>query len=364
VFLIQASHPSGRKVSKTIHFDGRYKPGTIPVPVQRDLAELVGEMDRERTFGPQRTFRSVAEEWLSTAELAPSTRYSYERYLQREVYPAFGTKCVREIGVRDIDDFHRASRKRLAPATQRQIHAIIRNVLKAALKWGYLDMNVATMTGPVGGGAAATHSVKAPTAEEVGLLMEAAAGDPQMRCYLLLSAALGSRRGETTALRWHNIDFEEGSIRVEASVDGTPGSHPTIKSTKTHAEATLAVGPKVIAALKAYREHQELDASLRSCEVDPHGYLFSRDPRGIIPWDPGTATHKFSKLRASAGLGAHVKLKNLRHFHATQLLSAGVDVRTVAGRLRHASANTTYQFYAKFDEKEDRKASAKFDAVL
>lgn len=42
---------------------------------------------------------------------------------------------------------------------------------------------------------------------------------------------------------------------------------------------------------------------------------------------------------------------------ATQLLSAGIDVRTVAGRLGHRNAATTLNVYAHFLEQSDRAAA-------
>ncbi len=52
-----------------------------------------------------------------------------------------------------------------------------------------------------------------------------------------------------------------------------------------------------------------------------------------------------------------VRLHDLRHLHATQLLAAGVAVRTVSGRLGHANASTTLNVYAHFLEASDRDAA-------
>ena len=52
-----------------------------------------------------------------------------------------------------------------------------------------------------------------------------------------------------------------------------------------------------------------------------------------------------------------MRLHDLRHFVATQLLSAGVDVRTVAGRLGHRNASTTLNVYAAFLEQTDKAAA-------
>jgi integrase len=49
-----------------------------------------------------------------------------------------------------------------------------------------------------------------------------------------------------------------------------------------------------------------------------------------------------------------VKLHDLRHFTATQLIGAGVDIRTVAGRLGHADPSVTLRVYSHALEERDR----------
>ena len=69
----------------------------------------------------------------------------------------------------------------------------------------------------------------------------------------------------------------------------------------------------------------------------PGALLFSRDGLGEEPWYPDSITRRFHRLCERAGLGG-MRLHDLRHYVATQLLAAGVDVRTVAGRLGHRNA--------------------------
>ena len=59
----------------------------------------------------------------------------------------------------------------------------------------------------------------------------------------------------------------------------------------------------------------------------------------------------------AASLGVDTTLKNLRHYSATELISAGVDVRTVAGRLGHRNAATTLNVYSHFLVESDREAA-------
>ena len=54
---------------------------------------------------------------------------------------------------------------------------------------------------------------------------------------------------------------------------------------------------------------------------------------------------------------SHVRLHDLRHFMATQVLDAGVPVLIVAARLRHARASTTLNVYAHAVSGGDRLAA-------
>ena len=58
------------------------------------------------------------------------------------------------------------------------------------------------------------------------------------------------------------------------------------------------------------------------------------------PLDPNTLSHNFQKLTRKAGLG-HVRLHDLRHFHATLLLQTGTHLKVVQERLGHASIAIT-----------------------
>jgi integrase len=57
-------------------------------------------------------------------------------------------------------------------------------------------------------------------------------------------------------------------------------------------------------------------------------------------------------------LGIRTTLHKLRHYSATELITAGVDLRTVAGRLGHAdNGRTTLRYYTAWINEADQRAS-------
>ena len=135
-------------------------------------------------------------------------------------------------------------------------------------------------------------------------------------------------------------------------------SPKTVKETRGFIDRNLlpALGPVPLSKLKA----SDLDRFYRKLSVDGG----SRSG----PLAPGTVRRIHGILRRALGQGLKwgwigvnpavaTTPPRVRHFVASQLLSAGVDVRTVAGRLGHRNAATTLNVYAHFLEQSDRAAA-------
>lgn len=302
--------------------------------------------------------------WLESGERAHDTRYHYEKMWLGYCEP------LHEVQAAKLDTpvialcYSNMLLEGLAPSTVNLLRKMLSALCAYGVKHQYLAANYAKFA----------HcpknrptSIIVPSPEEVEhLLCFAAQDDYRMYTFLTVSAALGTRRSETCAIRWKSVCLQEGneSILVDAALDSAPGHQGELKATKTFATATLSIGEKTATVLDIWL-HMRHDDLFRNrgdhFGPAPQSFVFNRDPLGDNPWTPQHATNEFAKLRASAGLGSHVTLKSLRHFHATQLISHGVDVRTVAGRLRHANPAITLQVYAAFDKRADRAAAALWD---
>jgi integrase len=116
------------------------------------------------------------------------------------------------------------------------------------------------------------------------------------------------------ALRWTDVDLVGATVSIERGI--VSGPHGLVeKGTKTHSARHVSLDSRTMAAVADHRERM-------------------------------------------------IDRAEIRHFVATQLLSAGVDVRTVAGRLGHRNAATTLNVYAHFVEQTDRAAADIMGGVL
>lgn len=81
-----------------------------------------------------------------------------------------------------------------------------------------------------------------------------------------------------------------------------------------------------------------------SVRGDQHRW-FTDDPAAVTPWRREQVKRWWDTVRKNAG-PPHIRLHDSRHFAATQVFAAGVDVRTVASRLGHANPSMALDRYS------------------
>ena len=185
--------------------------------------------------------------------------------------------------------------------------------------------------------------------------------DAALACLLRLAAVTGARRGELCALRWSDLD--RTSLRISRSLYGSRQDQLMEKDTKTHAVRRVSLDPETLEVVIGHRNQCRLRAKACGLRLPENAFIFSSEPSGTLPWRPGRVTLAFSRLCTELGV-SNVRLHDLRHFAATQLLAAGVPVRTVAGRLGHANAATTLNVYAHVLESSDEDAAGVLGRLL
>jgi hypothetical protein len=169
-----------------------------------------------------------------------------------------------------------------------------------------------------------------------------------------LAMTTGARRGELCALRWKDIDFATAVIDISASI-GQLGTRVWEKDTKTHQRRRIVFDPQTLALLRAYMHQRAQHCAMAEIPLDDDAFVFSPDIDGRTPIKPDTVTQRYRRMCKRLGWDMHIH--QLRHFSATELIAAGVDIRTVAGRLGHGGGGTTtLRVYSAWVAEADQRA--------
>src|SRR6266536_1463230 len=385
------------------------------------MRRLQSEVDEKRSARTKATLGAALDAWLKVHDVEENTRRSYEMYTRRYVRAAPpgrpGTKALADVAIgkvnvqlleefyaelrrcRDrcngritvdhrVDGPHecrtvrhrrppgrpsaRAEREHdctaakcaivecpphkcrpLSASSIRQIHIAISSALGAAVRWDWMKSNPAKIAKkprlPI-------PEPDPPSAEEAARILAAAWDeDDDWGTFVWLTLVTGMRRAELLALRWDDIDLATGIVDIRRSYVWV-NCRGIEKTTKTHRMRRVSLDAATVEVLTAH--HERYVEALTALGETPSGraFLFSNDPTRDRPYHPDTVTHRYTRMCARLGIDSH--LHALRHYSATELLTAGVDLRTVAGRLGHAGGGaTTLRVYAAWVGASDRAAA-------
>lgn len=322
-----------------------------------ELVRLLGEVGRGAAIGSDATVRQLFDAWLSLSatRLEPRSVEFYERNagLLPDWFAAMSVWKVRPGDVdRVMGDLLRTGH---TPATCNTVHRTIRAGFTQAVRWEWIARNPATAARPPRHQAAEVHPPS-----QADLLRAYRAVPRQLRPWLLLAAVTGARVAEVAALRWGDLDLDAGLLRIrDQSVAVKGGGTATKPRTKTGRARVIALDESTLRRLRGYRRARE-----RITDCAPDCFVLVTDPR--FPRRaprPDYASRTWAKVRGQLGMDG-VRWHDWRHFLGTELIAAGVDPRTVAGRLGHAKTSTTLDIYAAFVGEADRRAATVAGGLL
>jgi integrase len=364
----------------------------------------------------QATLSYLLREWLTGHSADPNTVEDYRFLAERFIIPVLGdaslTKLAR-VGPRSFEKIYadlRRCRVRcdgrpfiehhkdikadatghecgsrckphvcepLAESTVLKTHIVLNGAFKAAVRWGWMGVNPMEAT-------LHPHAPKPkphpPSAVDAARIIDKAFSmDDDWGTFVWLTMITGARRGELVALRWHDVHLRCASCGVgvdwhdercgecdralhegrTALLDIRRGyrrrsGRTKENDTKDHQMRLVALDVVTVGLLVDQKRRYEERIRVLGGTIRNDAYIFSYAPDHSRPCNPDGITHKYSKMTAAIGIDTHVH--ELRHYSATELLTAGVDLRTVAGRLGHAEGVTTLRFYAAWVQGADERA--------
>jgi integrase len=349
---------------------------------ERMLAQVEADSHPDRAA----TVAVLMTRWMDVVDHQLSTAETTAGYVRRTINPAIGDLTLRKLQHRvDILDRlyihlrrcnvlcdgrpfvdHTTARrhecgdskcathrcKPMSPAAVRRVHAILSSSLNYAVSWGWIEKNPAAYAHPP---KLARRRARPPEPEEVAQLLNLAwTADLELGVFLWLAVTTGARRGELTALRWTCAEVDRGQLVIARNYVVRAGQR-VLKSTKTDEDRQLSLDAASVQILKEFRRAREEVLLPARLELPEDAFIFSPAPMGDRPWHPDHFTHAYREVADQVGITE--PLKNLRHFNATQLLAAGIDLRTTAGRLGHGDGGaTTLKVYASWTRPADQRA--------
>ena len=327
---------------------------------ENELAKLLVEAQRLRDRHEYSTPESdTLAAWLSLwlksrrKRISEHTRVTYERAVRLHIMPTIGHYKLRQITGTTLTVFY--SDLPLAGKTVQVIHGILHSALRQAQRDGLIADNPADFCELP---KVADKQVAVPSHDDIARVLEVNVGRWEATAILVMVAA-GLRRGEAVGLCWRDIDFDQGTLRIERNVQTINRDIVVLPPKSRAGRRQVAIPAALVAHLKDYRRWQReefMRRGIRSeddiCFPSRHGGLRK----------PST----FGAAIAAAGERARVHLTPhmLRHRFGTDMLKGRINPRIAQARLGHARVATTQQVYQHVIEDAQQDAADLAGEVL
>jgi integrase len=268
---------------------------------------------------------------VAAHNLRPKTIEAYESLIRIHIRPALGSLKLSQLRPDHLQSLYSEKRKSgLSNRTVQFIHSILHKTLDQALKWGLVLRNVADLVEKP------TVKRKAPviwTTEQVRVFLSAVR-DHRFYPIYVLALAGGFREGEVLAIHYKDVDWENGIINVTHAIQYLIGKGVVLTEPKTDKGRRPVPLPEY--AMKVLKAHA--DSQNRN-----QGFIFVTS--NGTPFSPRNLVRHFKEVIETTGL-PEIRFHDLRHYHASYLLSQGINPKVVQERLGHSTILLTLDTYS------------------
>ncbi len=298
------------------------------------------------------TVGEFADHFLATAHnLRPKTREMYSMALRVHILPALGDCRLNAVTNTDARRFvSDMVAEGKGAATVTLATRVAHRLFQVALEEERIGRNV-------------WSGVKVPqqTRREVRFLTEtevrkiADEVPPRYRVAVWTLAVAGLRIGELAALRVRHVDFERGTIRVEAASAEINGVRLE-GATKTAAGMRTVDIPQTL--VRMLKEH----AVKYSAPLDPNALLFTATRNAPLR-QSNFRRQVFQPAARRAGIDPRPRVHDLRHTSASWMGKAGLSLVEAGAMLGHTAQSMTARYSHWYPEVRQAKMQA-LDALI
>ena len=362
-------------------WEGRYTAGHDPVTGKQIIKNVLGKTQAEVkeklkkalveagqvdfTKSGKYTVGTWMDEWFENVakiKVRPSSHQTYKGYIDNHIKPNIGNIPLEKLTTMDLQKFYRKlltkgrverieskeQPKGLSAKTVRNINQVISSAMDLAVAQKIILVNP---TNACELPKVEHQEMQTIPAEQLQAFLDEARATGVYEMYYI-ELATGLRRGELLGLKWQDIDWKNGIIKVRrqvARIDGEIVEAP-LKTKNSYRAVTIS--PQAIEVLKQQKtKTKELK--------DP--YIFPSPNGG--PISPDSVNNMLKRVLERAGI-PKVRFHDLRHTFATIALQNGVDIKTLSSMLGHFSAGFTLDTYAHVTTSAQKEAAQTIGNVL
>jgi integrase len=341
IILEHRDATTGKRKRKWHSFQGTKRQAQV------ECARLISAIQAGTYLEPSKTtLAAYLDHWLDhvKTQVSPRTHERYSEIVRKNIAPALGAVFLNKLRPAQISTAYssalangrRDGKGGLAPTTVVYMHRLIKQALGQAVRWELLARNAADAVDPpkVERGSLTTYDMT-QTVE----LLEALRGT-RLRLPVLLGVMCGLRRGEIVALRWSHIDLAAGKIAVVESAEQTAAG-VRYKPPKSGRGRTVALSAMVTTELRHHRLAQAEELLRLGVRQSDATFVYTRQDGG--PVQPRSLSQMWASCATQL---PRVRFHDLRHAHATHMLSAGVHPKVASERLGHSKVGITLDLYS------------------
>ena len=297
---------------------------------------------------------------------SPLTLINRSNYAAR-IVASLGTVKVARLTVTQVERFlEDAAAGGLSADMLRRLRSTLRLAVRRAERDGKANRNVAALADIP---AAPRRQSRSMNLEQIRALLGLDL-TTWWRAYLTCALMCGLRPGELLGLRWQDVDFKDGVIRVRKCLKSLPDPatgkrHLVLENLKTErSRRTIRMPAQVASALLALRKEQAAVRLKLGAAYDVRGLavVFS-DGTGAPKW-PQDVTRDFKKLCGHAGIGESWTPREQRHSFVSVLSDSGVDIEQIADAVGHVNSTVTKAVYRHQIADEITSAATVMDSIF
>jgi integrase len=305
----------------------------------QEIAQHGRIVDKADTAPQQVLFGEVAQSWakVTPKRLKSSTFRDYRSAMNYYILDRFGNLPISGISFLDIEEFL----AELECSNKRKNNVLVpmRGVFKLAMRAGYIEKDPMELVRNL---KTQKPDIAPLSMDEVRKFLDIVS--PRYRDFFSVAIFSGMRFGEMSALKWKNVDFKLGVIRVrETRVDGEEGCPKTPGSVRD-----VKILPPVAEALR----------SQRRATMGKSPYVFLNF-YGRPLFHHSVNIHMWKPALKKVGLSPRPLIQT-RHTFATLMLDAGEQPGWVARMMGHVSLKMIHERYYSYIKNYQRDDGAAF----